>query len=131
MSEVTWPGVQVPGGHHYQQQPDLSHQFGGLSLQDPAFLQELQRIETQKQFGGQQQHVPDVYMAGPGQAGLVPGPATMGSLPTVPMGGGSTGTDRERRRESYKLIQYPESSVLSNPAAINCRVFNGTMCGEL
>ena len=96
MSEVTWPGVQVPGGHHYQQQPDLSHQFGGLSLQDPAFLQELQRIETQKQFGGQQQHVPDVYMAGPGQPGLVPGPATMGSLPTVPMGGGSTGTDRER-----------------------------------
>ena len=110
MSEVTRARVQVPGGHHYQQQPDLSHQFGGLSLQDPAFIQELQRIETQKQFGGQPQpqHVgPDpVYMAGPGQ----PGPATMGSLPTVPMGGGSTGT-RRRRRASYKLIQYPESSV--------------------
>ena len=90
MSEVTRPGVQVPGGLHYQQQPDLAHQFGGLSLQDPAFLQELQRIETQKHYGGQQQHVQDVYMAGPGQ----PGPATMGSLPTVPMGGGSTGTEQ-------------------------------------
>ena len=102
MSEVTRPGVQVPGGHHYQQQPDLSHQFGALSLQDPAFLQELQRIETQKHYGGQQQqHVQDVYMAGPGQPGLVPGPATMGSLPTVPMGGGSTGT--EQREEEGRV----------------------------
>ena len=102
MSEVTRPGVQVPGGHHYQQQPDLAHQFGGLSLQDPAFLQELQRIETQKHYGGQQQqHVQDVYMAGPGQPGLVPGPATMGSLPTVPMGGGSTGT--EQREEEGRV----------------------------
>ena len=92
MSGVTRPGVQVPGGHHYQQQPDLAHQFGGLSLQDPAFIQELQRIETQKQFGGQPHHAPDVYMAPPGQPGMAPGPATMGSgLPTVPMGGGSTG----------------------------------------
>ena len=109
MSEVTRPGVQVPGGHHYQQQPDLSHQFGGLSLQDPAFIQELQRIETQKQFGGQP-HVPHV----PGQhVGPEPvymaGPATMGSLPTVPMGGGSTGTETRRRRG--ELQTYPISRV--------------------
>ena len=111
MSEVTRPGVQVPGGLHYQQQPDLAHQFGGLSLQDPAFLQELQRIETQKHYGGQhqqqQQHVQEVYMAGPGQPGLVPGPATMGSLPTVPMGGGSTGTEQrgEERVTNLSNIQ--------------------------
>ena len=117
MSGVTRPGVQVPGGHHYQQQPDLSHQFGALSLQDPAFLQELQRIETQKQFGGQPQaqHVQDpVYMAGPGQPGMVPGPATMGSLPTVPMGGGSTGKEEEERggeRRRGELQTYPISRV--------------------
>ena len=117
MSEVTRPGVQVPGGHHYQQQPDLSHQFGALSLQDPAFLQELQRIETQKQFGGQPQaqHVQDpVYMAGPGQPGMVPGPATMGSLPTVPMGWGSTGKEEEEERGGRRrgeLQTYPISRV--------------------
>ena len=114
MSGVTRPGVQVPGGHHYQQQPDLSHQFGALSLQDPAFLQELQRIETQKQFGGQAQHVQDpVYMAGPGQPGMVPGPANMGSLPTVPMGGGSTGKEEERggERRRGELETYPISRV--------------------
>ena len=115
MSEVTRPGVQVPGGHHYQQQPDLSHQFGGLSLQDPAFIQELQRIETQKQFGGhpQPQHVqPDpVYMAGPGQQGMVPGPAAMGSLPTVPMGGGSTGTESRRRRGRVTNLSNIQSLV--------------------
>ena len=108
-------GDQVPGGH-YQQQPDLSHQFGSLSLQDPAFLQELQRIETQKQFGGVHhgqhgQHVPEpVYVAQPGQPGMVAmgQAAALGSLPTLPMGGGSTGMGRGGETE---LQTYPISRV--------------------
>ena len=85
---------QVPGP------ADLSHQLGQLSLQDPAFLQELQRLENQKYQYGPPQQVQQVQQVqqhpqpqhDPAQHGLPPMvPMGPNSLPSVPMGGGSTG----------------------------------------
>ena len=92
--QVQPPVVQQQAGGLYNQ-PDLAQQFGTLSLQDPAFLQELQRIETQKYqtfppqvpgpVGG---HVDPMY--GGGQPVQPQQPVPMG---VVPMGGGSTGNN--------------------------------------
>ena len=92
------PGQQPQQQHVYVQQvsvpgaADLSHQFGGLSLQDPAFLQELQRVDTLKyqQHHGHHGEPQPVYGQ---QPGMLPQQQTVGpsTLPTVPMGGGSTG----------------------------------------
>ena len=85
---------QVPTTH----QPDLSHQLGQLSLQDPAFLQELQRLENQKyQYGAVQavpaQHDPANTGMFPAQVANMPAKVPMGpnTLPSVPMGGQPTG----------------------------------------
>ena len=103
---------QVPAPHQQcYQDNQLSQQFGGLSLQDPAFLQELQRIENQKYYqpqvlppAGPGQHVDPMYAhntgPGPGQAAPMQQnmvPVGSSSLPSVPMGGGSTGTDQTLR----------------------------------
>ena len=89
--QVQPPVVQQQPPAACQYQPDLAQQFGTLSLQDPAFIQELQRIETQKY----QTYPPQVPVAGgqhvdPMYAGAqqVQQPVPMGA---VPMGGGSTG----------------------------------------
>ena len=94
--QVQPPVQQVVQGGCYTQ-PDLSQQFGTLSLQDPAFIQELQRIETQKYqnyppqvpVGPGGQHVDPMYGGQQQQAQPVP----MGA---VPMGGGSTGKSRDQ-----------------------------------
>ena len=86
--------TQVPPTH----QADLSHQLGQLSLQDPAFIQELQRLENQKyQYGAVQpvpaQHDPANTGMFPAQVAPMPPMVPMGpnTLPSVPMGGTSTG----------------------------------------
>ena len=91
---------------------DLSHQLGQLSLQDPAFLQELQRLENQKyQYGaaGQvqlppAQHDPAAHTGVfPAQLGNMPPMVPMGpnTLPSVPMGGGSTGDNHHVMMSQY------------------------------
>ena len=71
-------------------QPDLSQQFGAqLSLQDPAFLQELQRLEA-----GKLQYPDPVYLQQPPQPAMGPAAPLQPGLATLPLGGGSTGTAR-------------------------------------
>ena len=90
--------AQVPPTH----QADLSHQLGQLSLQDPAFLQELQRLENQKyQYAAVQPlqplqpgHEPaNTGAMFPGQVASLPPMVPLGpnTLPSVPMGGAPTG----------------------------------------
>ena len=68
-------------------QPDLSQQFGAqLSLQDPAFLQELQRLEA-----GKLQYPDPVYLQQPPQQTMGPAAPLQPGLATLPLGGGSTG----------------------------------------
>ena len=112
---------QVPPTH----QADLSHQLGQLSLQDPAFLQELQRLENQKyQYGGLQplpaQHEPGTTGMFPAQVANMPTMVPMGpnSLPSVPMGGPSTGgpeTLRDTMTDKSLTLQDQAASLLSAP----------------
>ena len=102
---------QVPPSH----QADLSHQLGQLSLQDPAFIQELQRLENQKyQFAAVQPQQPlQPLQPGhdPANTGMFPAqvanmapmvPLGPNTLPSVPMGGAPTGGEWSQ----FVMIKY-------------------------
>ena len=106
--------AQVPPTH----QADLSHQLGQLSLQDPAFIQELQRLENQKyQYGAVQplpaQHDPANTGMFPAQVATMP-PMPLGpnTLPSVPMGGAPTGGSGE-----FQMIRLTMSDHIAAPGS--------------
>ncbi|XP_023346323.1 phospholipase DDHD1, partial [Eurytemora carolleeae] len=84
--------MEVPmsmiGGPNYQYQyedPNLCHQMGQMSLQDPAFIEELRRIEQNKTNSAYFPGQPIIPNQGQGVFTLpVPGGATApGSIPPV------------------------------------------------